>query len=730
VLLGSKAERVGCLSDNGASEEMEKRIQRTDTEGWIQNYLRYILLSYALLTILVPSLSAQYLDWIGGHVTPLKINCFIKDKIGNIYAATGSGVYRSIDHGNRWKQVGLPGGNIWPLCIDSSNHVFAGAGKIFLSNDSAKTWQEEQVFFQCMSTDKFGAIYGWGGDNNSELWNSIDGGSNWKEITTSEGKILMVADTFGNLFGAGNPDGFPYVWTSSDKGSTWIPRKFNTNWHQDWSVTALYVSKSNTLYVGTLNGQIYTSSDTGTTWKNIRGGGEGIWSILADDNDKSILATGDTRLIKSFDGGHSWSQDTEAVWPYNSFNYWDGLPCLIQDTGKLVHIGTPDKGIWDSYDFGHTWEQHLSGASKITSYCLNQDRSDSMLLMGTSDGIFYSMNRGGIWQKLSPSMDSQAVHSIEVPEHKTYVIAFEDRILRSSDGGNNWIVALEDSGQILHLTYDNTTSVLFAYDSLGRIYKSSNKGINWNFLGQPIATGDSLTTVRAIGKILIGTAHGFIFQSIDTGIAWTQIGGLLPSRILNINFDSASTYAATDEGLFQLDSIQHSWLLPKHWPINRGAQWILRNSRGEWIALTDYGELIATSDRQIWYNIQSGLQWFEDMKVFDDIVYALTENAKLCIGTALLKSTVLYSDELENFTANPNPFSKLTTFVVTTKNSKPITLEIFNILGSRKAIIANKEIISGSRSFSFDASDLPAGSYFVRLICEAQIKTMMIIVEK
>lgn len=82
-----------------------------------------------------------------------------------------------------------------------------------------------------------------------------------------------------------------------------------------------------------------------------------------------------------------------------------------------------------------------------------------------------------------------------------------------------------------------------------------------------------------------------------------------------------------------------------------------------------------------------------------------------------------------SLTINPNPFSKLTTFIVTTSNSEPVTLEIYDLLGNRKAVITNGEYVSGIRDFHFDATSFTAGSYFARLVSPGQVITRKIIVE-
>jgi hypothetical protein len=83
-----------------------------------------------------------------------------------------------------------------------------------------------------------------------------------------------------------------------------------------------------------------------------------------------------------------------------------------------------------------------------------------------------------------------------------------------------------------------------------------------------------------------------------------------------------------------------------------------------------------------------------------------------------------------SFTINPNPFSKSTTLTVTTPQRDPITIEIYDILGRRKVIIAHNEIVGNVHTFHFETSGLQEGTYYARLVCNGQIITKKIFIEK
>lgn len=63
----------------------------------------------------------------------------------------------------------------------------------------------------------------------------------------------------------------------------------------------------------------------------------------------------------------------------------------------------------------------------------------------------------------------------------------------------------------------------------------------------------------------------------------------------------------------------------------------------------------------------------------------------------------------------PNPFSEATTVAYEVKERTPVTITVFNIQGHEIAELADGPKTSGYHEVSFEASDLPSGTYFVQL---------------
>ena len=63
----------------------------------------------------------------------------------------------------------------------------------------------------------------------------------------------------------------------------------------------------------------------------------------------------------------------------------------------------------------------------------------------------------------------------------------------------------------------------------------------------------------------------------------------------------------------------------------------------------------------------------------------------------------------------PNPFNPVTSINFTLKNSGRVNLSVYNSKGEVVSVLANENMIRGSYSYSFDASELNSGVYFYEL---------------
>lgn len=66
--------------------------------------------------------------------------------------------------------------------------------------------------------------------------------------------------------------------------------------------------------------------------------------------------------------------------------------------------------------------------------------------------------------------------------------------------------------------------------------------------------------------------------------------------------------------------------------------------------------------------------------------------------------------------AFPNPFNPQTSFSLTTEQRQEVTVEVFNVLGiSVKRLFKGTMDANETRTFTFEADDLPSGIYLYRV---------------
>lgn len=78
----------------------------------------------------------------------------------------------------------------------------------------------------------------------------------------------------------------------------------------------------------------------------------------------------------------------------------------------------------------------------------------------------------------------------------------------------------------------------------------------------------------------------------------------------------------------------------------------------------------------------------------------------------------------------PNPFNPSTTIRFTVAVPSYVSLRVYNLVGQEVATLVDAHISSGSHAVQFDASHLPSGIYFTRLVAGSTVETERLILMK
>jgi photosystem II stability/assembly factor-like uncharacterized protein len=274
--------------------------------------------------------------------------------------SVGDGVYKSVDGGENWTNMGLR---------DSER-----IAKILVNPNKTDT------VYVC-SPGKL-----WSDSDQRGLYKTTDGGQSWKKIlkgtngSTGCSMISMDKSNPETIYagmwdfrrkgwtfrsGGDGPNAFSGsgLFKSTDGGSSWVEldeKSANGLPSKPWGRIAVAVapSKPNIVYVSIEaempKDGLYRSDDGGKTWTQLDRSQNMIWrpfyfsNLIVDPKDENKVYKPDGPLIASNDGGKSFSNISGGA-------HGDFHDVWI-DPANTNHVITGDDGgVWYSYDGGNRW---------------------------------------------------------------------------------------------------------------------------------------------------------------------------------------------------------------------------------------------------------------------------------------------------------------------------------------------------------------------------------------
>jgi len=301
------------------------------------------------------SWQAAHVDEIDSPVTCMAASPrFTEDRV--LLAGTaGSGILRSTDGGRYWR---LTNAGLQEFTI--------------LALATAPAWNEREVAFAITT----GGIY-----------RSPNGGRYWKRVAESNQDMplqaLAVSPTFaedGIVYAGGEATG---IVRSNDGGRSWQSVVHGSSLAPN-GINCLWMPDARIILAGTLDGAIYRSTDSASSWDCVA---TGYSSVLAFGASSSALFAGlyDEGLLTSTDQGETWQLE-----PHLAVRDITRLVCF--PSGELLAFG-PTGGVW--WARGNAWEQ-LPIPIDIPPLTAVFSLPDGRMLVGTTDGLLVLAPDGGV----------------------------------------------------------------------------------------------------------------------------------------------------------------------------------------------------------------------------------------------------------------------------------------------------------------------------------------------
>ncbi len=506
----------------------------------------------------------------------------------------GDGVYKSLDAGKTWRNVGLK----------TSEHI----AKIVIDpRDSDTVYVASQ-----------GPLWKPGGERG--LFKTEDGGSTWKavlEVSENTGVTDVVMDPRNpDVLVAASYQRRRHVWTLIDGGPESAIYKTTdggmsfrkvTNGLPKGDIGRIGLARSpaapDVLYAiveaSPGEGGFFRSVDGGENWEkrsdHVSGSPQYYQEIVADPRDVDRLYSMDTWMMVTEDGGKTFSRVGEAYKHVDNHALW-----IDPDHTDHLLAGC-DGGVYESFDRGATWDYKanlpitqfyrvsvdnaapfyyvyggtqdnfsLGGPSRTTSAhgILNSDwfvtrggdgfetvvdPEDPNILYAQSqhgglvrydrksgEAIYIQPQPGAGEEGLRWNWDSPLMVS---PHSATRLYFAANRLYRSDDRGNSWRPVSPD----LTAGIDrNQLEVMGKVWSVDAVAKNSSTSIYGNIVSL------SESPVKE-GLLYVGTDDGLIQVTEDSGAVWnrTELPRDLPettyvSRLEASSHDVDTLYAAFD----------------------------------------------------------------------------------------------------------------------------------------------------------------------------------------
>lgn len=654
----------------------------------------------------------------------------------------GDGVYKSTDGGATWQSKGLPDiGSVGKIVLDPNNDntAFVGAmGPLFKNS------------------------------NNRGVYKTTNGGDSWQQVlfvSDSTGVVDMaIHPTNGNIVYAASwerirrPNRRQYggitsgIYRTIDGGSNWteLTNGLPSSASQKGRISIdISQSDPNVLYAryASSNGNIqgvYKTVDGGNSWVAVNSSqltdvGFHWWfgGIFIDPTDKNVLYNVDFEVQKSTDGGASWNNVfTNAHVDQHSmaFNASVAGEVLLGNDGGLYYSSNGGSSAVKNLKLPITQFNRLyvDAQNKNKIYGGAQDNSTSRTQTGGLDdwNIIYG---GDGFQPLVDPTNTNVIYAL----YQYGVLGKSTNNGASFFNATTGISGGDRKNWDTPITLDPNNSQILYYGT-NRLYKTTNAAGNWSAISPDLTDGPhsgnltfgTITTISVSELdsqiIFVGTDDGKAWVTQDAGANWTDISTGIPNRWVTkilASKENANTVYLTLSGYRFGENIGHVYK-----STNFGSTWVDISMNLADIPVNDieqdsFGNLFIGTDVGVLASKNEGVNWnvlgenmpsvvVSDLFIHEgsQFLYAATfgrSSYKIDISENILNSQEqVFDSEVKVF---PNPAMETTTISIK-NSSEDSSLIIFDVMGR---VIKQKTFENGQ--LNLNVENFQPGNYYLKI---------------
>ncbi len=371
----------------------------------------------------------------------------------------------------------------------------------------------------------------------SQVWTQTTAPTNyWNSIAASADGNRLVATVYGGG-----------IYSSTDSGKTWKPTGAPSG--VPWTTVASSADGTKLVAAAFYKYPIYLSTNSGISWSTNGPGGD--WQSVACSSDgKKLVAVANENgsIYTSTNAGITWRQAANAP-----SNFWQSVACSA-DGNKMVAAvgGSLTAGpIYVSADSGTTWKPADSAPSNIWQCVASSADGNKLVAVSCLDlpavggSIFTSTNSGLTW--ISNNIPSEPW---------------------------SWVVSSADGTKLTAVAYSWHFSSNSGFTYSGGIFASTNSGATWTQTIGPSNFWLCVATSADGNKSVTAVSSGGIYRSQATPTPQMNIGfsnqnltlsWLIPSTpfVLQQNSDFTTTnwVTVTNIPMLNLTTLQHNIML-------------------------------------------------------------------------------------------------------------------------------------------------------------------------
>jgi len=511
-------------------------------------------------------------------------------------ASHGDGVYKSVDAGKTWRNVGLEDSyHIGAVRIHPKNPdiVYVAAlghlwgpnemRGVYRTTDGGTTWKQvlkrsntAGAVDLAMDPGNPRVIYAafwevgrkpWrldSGGPGSGLFKSTDGGDTWTEISRNPGLPKGVLGRIGVTVSPVNPE---RVWAlveaadggvfrSDNGGSTWTKvNEQNILRQRAWYYSHIFADTQSADIVYVLNVGMYKSIDGGRTYSAMRpphGDNHDLW--IAPNDSNRMIESNDGGATITADGGRTWStvnnQPTAQFYrvaldqdfPYHAYG--------AQQDNTTVRIATRTAGGGiteaDWYDVG-------GGES---GWIAPDPKNSEIVYAGSYDGyITRQDHRTGQSRDINAWPDNTMGYGVEAMKYRfqwSYPIVFSPHDAKTLFIGANVLMKTTNEGQNWEVISPDLTR-----------NDKSKMGTSGGPITQDNTSVEYYCTIFTVmespvtkGLIWVGSDDGLVHVTRDGGKKWDNVTPKDMPEWIQINSIDASVH---DPGTAYVAATMYKW---------------------------------------------------------------------------------------------------------------------------------------------------------------------------